>query len=363
MWARTEGAAVAAGQEAWCTTRNYLIQHRTQLAKQAIRLYDPGWQVPHTSTLAAQGWLPCQPIPIEAVTLDWEPRPPRPVFTGREAELRPVLPLRTPRYAFPHYTSAMRYLSPPRLFENRPSYRLLDVSLTPAGQGQLRFGLGTFFDKLDVSEALGHEFAAAAMDGALSWTRLPFRALLSQPFDLSARTVTTSIATLTVRRDTTDGSATFFLLWRDPTKVAVGGGQYGVVPAGEFQPASIAPDSVCADLDLWCNIVREYSEELLGQPEHDGSSGQPLDYDCWPFYRATRRARELGQLRAYVLGVVLHALGLNAAILTAVVIDDVVFDDIFRDLVNANADYEPLGGTSAACLALALRHRTCLLSG
>ncbi|MGH3620451.1 MAG: hypothetical protein ACRDQ5_01490 [Sciscionella sp.] len=137
--------------------------------------------------------------------------------------------------------------------------------------------------------------------------------------------------------------------------------------------------------------MREYSEELLGQPEHDGSSGQPLDYDCWPFYRATRRARESGQLRAYVLGVVLHALGLNAAILTAVVIDDVVFDDIFRDLVNANAegqvitsldneqsvsglpfteatitrllDYEPLGGTSAACLALALRHRTCLLSG
>jgi len=93
----------------------------------------------------------------------------------------------------------------------------------------------------------------------------------------------TTIDTLTVRRDTTDGSYTFFLLARDTTKVVVGGGQYGVIPAGEFQPASIAPTSMQADLDLWRNMVREYSEELLGQPEHDGSSGQQLDYECWPF--------------------------------------------------------------------------------
>ncbi|MGH3684631.1 MAG: hypothetical protein ACRDRU_29615 [Pseudonocardiaceae bacterium] len=71
--------------------------------------------------------------------------------------------------------------------------------------------------------------------------------------------------------------------------------------------------------------------------------------------------------------------------MTAVVIDDAVFDDLFRDLVTVNAegqvvtsliddqsvrglpfteatvrqflDYQPLGGTSAACLALTWRHR------
>ncbi len=384
-------AVVAASQEAWCAVRSHLIRHRTQLAKQAVRLYDPAWQLTHTPALALPSWLPSRPVPIDAVTLEWVPHPPRPAITGHEAELRPMLPLRSPGHAFRQYTSAIRYLSPPSLFENRPSYRLLNVSWEPSGRGKLQFGLATFFDKLDVSEALGHEFAAAMMEGVSpTWPQLPFRARLSQPFDLSSRMGCAGIATLTVRRNTTDGLHTFFLLSRDPAKVVANGGHYGVIPAGEFQPSCIAPACMLDDLDLWRNIVREYSEELLGEPEHDGSSGQPLDYECWPFYHALQGAREAGQLRAHVLGVVLHALGLNPAIMTAVVIDDVVFDDLFRDLVTVNAegrvitsldndqsvyglpfteaivrqflDREPLGGTSAACLALAWRHRESLLN-
>ncbi|MGH3752269.1 MAG: helix-turn-helix domain-containing protein [Pseudonocardiaceae bacterium] len=385
-----EAALVTASQQAWRAVRSHLIRHRTHLAKQAVRLYDPAWRLPHTPALAPPSWLPSRPVPIEAVTLEWVAAPPRPAITGQDAELRPVLPLRAPGHAFRQYTSAMRYLSPPALFENRPSYRLLGVSWEPSGHGELRFGLATYFDKLDVSEALSHEFAAAMIGGAQpTWRELPFRARLSQPFDLPSRMGSTSIATLTIRRDTTGGSHTFFLPARDPQKVAVGGGQYGVIPAGEFQPSCIAPACPQDDLDLWRNIVREYSEELLGKPEHDGSSGQPLDYEYWPFYRAMQRAREAGHLRAHVLGVVLHALGLNPAIMTAVVIDDAVFDDLFRELVTVNAegqvvtslsddqpvhglpfteatvrqflDREPLGGTSAACLALAWRYRDSLL--
>ncbi|MGH3974992.1 MAG: helix-turn-helix domain-containing protein [Pseudonocardiaceae bacterium] len=383
-------AVVAASQEAWRAVRNHLIRHGTQLAKQAVGLYDPAWRLTNTPALALPSWLPSRPVPIEAVTLEWVPHPPRPAITGHEAELQPVLPLRAPGHAFRQYTSAMRYLSPPGLFENRPSYRLLDVSWESSWRGKLQFGPATFFDKLDVSEALSHEFAAAMMKGVPpAWRQLPFRARLSQPFDLSSRMGSTSIATLTLRRNTTDGSHTFFLLGRDPQKVATGGGQYGVIPAGEFQPSCIAPARMQDDLDLWRNIVREYSEELLGEPEHDGSSGQPLDYECWPFYRAMQRARESGQLRAYALGVVVHALSLNVAIMTAVVIDDVVFDDLFRELVTVNAEgqvvtsfsddqsvyglpfteatiqqllvREPLGGTSAACLALAWRYRESLI--
>jgi transcriptional regulator with XRE-family HTH domain len=352
-------AVVAASQEEWRAVRSHLIRHRTQLAKQAVRLYDPAWRLTHTPALALPSWLPSSPVPIEAMTLEWVPHPPRPAITGHEAELRPVLPLRTPGHAFRQYTSAIRYLSPPSLFENRPSYRLLDVTWEPSGQGKLQFGLATFFDKLDVSEALSHEFAAAMMDGAPpAWRQLPFRARLSQPFDLSSRMGSASIATLTIRRSTTNGSYTFFLLARDPAKVAVGGGQYGVIPAGEFQPSCIAPACMEDDLDLWRNIVREYSEELLGEPEHDGSSGEPLDYECWPFYRAMQRAREAGHLRTYVLGVVLHALGLNPAVMTAVVIDDVVFTEAtMRQFLHR----EPLGGTSAACLALAWRYRASLV--
>jgi len=39
------------------------------------------------------------------------------------------------------------------------------------------------------------------------------------------------------------------------------------------------------DLGLWRNIVREYSEELLGTPEHDGTRSQPIDYANWPLYQ------------------------------------------------------------------------------
>ncbi|MGH3874167.1 MAG: helix-turn-helix domain-containing protein [Pseudonocardiaceae bacterium] len=383
-------AVVAASQEEWRAVRRHLIRHGTQLAQQAVRLYDPAWRITHTPALALPSWLPSRPVPIEAVTLEWVAHPPRPAVTGHEAELRPVLPLRSPGHAFREYTSAIRYLSPPSLFENRPSYRLLDVFWEPSGQGKLKFGLATFFDKLDVSEALSHEFTAAMMEGAPpTWRQLPFRARFPRPFDLSSRTCCTSIATLTLRRNTTDGSHTFFLLSRDAAKVVTGGGQYCVIPAGEFQPSCIAPACMQDDLDLWRNIVRECSEELLGEPEHDGSSGRPLDYECWPFYRAMERARESGRLRAHVLGVVVHALSLNVGIATVVVIDDAVFDDLFRDLVTVNAegrvvtalgddqsvhglpfteatvrqflDRAPLGGTSAACLALTWRHRASLL--
>ncbi len=233
--------AVARSQDVWRGVRSYLRRHGIDLAKHAVLLYDPAWQVSHTPTLALPGWLPSHPVPIESVTLEWIPEPPRPVVTGQEAELRAVLPLSAPRHAFPQYTSAIRYLDPPSLFENRPSYRLLDVSWERSGQGTLQFGLATFFDKLDVSEALSHEFAAAKAEGSSSGLpQLPFRALLSRPFDLSTRMATTSIDTFTIRRNTTDGSCTFLLLGRDPAKVVVGGNEYGVIPAGEFQPASIS---------------------------------------------------------------------------------------------------------------------------
>jgi hypothetical protein len=154
---------------------------------------------------------------------------------------------------------------------------------------------------------------------------LPFRSLISDPFDLAVRAVNTSIVTLTIRRDPASGEATFFLLRRDPAKVVTGGGEYCLIPSGEFQPASVSPESVLADLNIWRNIVREYSEELLGQPEHDGSTGRPVDYNHWPFFRAMQKARERGELRVYVLGIALHALSLNATIVTVVVIDSPVF--------------------------------------
>ncbi|MQA17818.1 MAG: XRE family transcriptional regulator, partial [Pseudonocardiaceae bacterium] len=112
-------------------------------------------------------------------------------LTGRESATLRTRPLRAEDVHFGSYTSAIRHLDPPQLFESRPSYRYLSgfVDSTP-----MTFGLAAYFDKLDVSEALGHEMAIACMDGIPSDVaalrgRLPFRELIGDPFDSATRAI------------------------------------------------------------------------------------------------------------------------------------------------------------------------------
>lgn len=332
---------VEASQRAWRDVRNHLIRSRSDLSSRAVELYEKSWQLPQAPMLSQSSWLPDTPVSLEDVDLEWESSPPKPIIVGQEQEVRPLLPLRTRLQSFPSYSSAIRYLSPPALFENRPCYRLLSVSFGSNNtRTRLRFGQSCYFDKIDISETLSHELSAAVINGTPSWAELPFRSLIADPYDLAMRSVNNSITTLTIRRDASNGQASFFLLRRDPTRVVTGGGEYGLVPGGEFQPASVSPHSLISDLSIWRNLVREYSEELLGQPEHDGSSGRPLDYERWPFFQAMQKARERGDLRVYVLGVALNALSLNATIVTVVVIDSVAFDSLFHGLAEVNAEGE-----------------------
>ena len=335
-----DGDPVEVSQRAWHDIRQHVGLNQAKLHAQAADLYEPSWRLPQAPMLTQGSWLPDKPIALEDIELEWEPSPPRPIVVGQEPQARSLLPLRTRLQTFPSYSSAIRYLNPPSLFENRPCYRLLGASLTGQAKARFRFCQSCYFDKIDVSEALVHELSAAAMNAPLSWSELPFRSLISDPFDLVLRTVNTSIDTLTIRRDPASGQASFFLLRRARGKVATGGGEYCLIPAGEFQPASVSPDSVLSDLSIWRNIVREYSEELLGHPEHDGSSGRPVDYERWPFFRAMQQARERDQLRVSVLGVALNALSLNATVMTVAVIDSVVFDSLFRKLALTNAEGE-----------------------
>jgi transcriptional regulator with XRE-family HTH domain len=387
--------AVVASQHEWRLTRRYLNGHRSDLAKAAVALYPSAARLGQTALLSAPEWMPERPVPLGDVALNWTDGPQPSAIDGTEPEANSLSPLRTARHRFDRYTSAIRYVDTPTLFENRPSYRLLDVAWTNGG-GSMRFGLSAYFDKLDVAEAIGHEYARAATqtpdDGGagagVKWRDLPFRRV-TDPFDLASRHVIPAITTLTLCRNREQRTATFLLHWRDPSRVATAGGIYDVIPAGEFQPSSISPWSQTTDLDLWRNIVREYSEELCGEPEHDGSRGTPVNYDAWPFYRAMCRARVAGRLRAYCLGVGLDALTLAATIPTVVVIDDDAFDELFGEVVEVNAEGvtvksfqgqgsatgipfteenverlltdEPMAPPGAACLHLAWQHRDLLL--
>lgn len=192
--------------------------------------------------------------------------------------------------------------------------------------------------------------------------------------------------TLTIRR--TESSASFVLHRRDPAKVAVAGGMLHIMPAGVFQPAGISSQAQRHDFDLCRNVMREYSEEFLGDPEHDGSSGSLVDYDHEEPFRSLDQARRDGRVRAWLLGMGLDALVLAGEILSVVVFDADIYDEIFGDAVAVNTegnvvssgmagatgigfneenirhivDHEPIAPSAAACLELAWQHRDRILA-
>jgi hypothetical protein len=82
--------------------------------------------------------------------------------------------------------------------------------------------------------------------------------------------------------------------------------------------------------------MREYSEEFLGNPEHDGD-GEPVDYSHQPF-AAFDAARAAGKVRVYGLGVALDALTLWGEILTVAVFDADTYDTLFAGMVDVNTE-------------------------
>jgi len=382
---------IAASRLRWRAERRWLNHHRSELAQLATQLYPKECRIPRTPLIAPASWTPQVPAELRSFVLRLDEQPHTVAIDGSEAESLPLRPLRAVGQHFDRYTSAVKHLEPPRLFESRPSYRLLDASVTGR---KLGFGLAAYFDKLDVSEAVGHEMAAACMGHAGGLPspaelagRLPFRELLGDPFDTRRRAIMPAITTLTIRLRRYPAEPTFLLHWRDPAKVATAGGVYDVIPAGEFQPSSVALWDRHNDFDLWRNIVREFSEELLGAPEHDGTRSKPIDYHAWPLYQELQCALDEGDVTAHFLGMGVDALTLAATILTVVVISDDVFSRVFGSTVRYNDEgeivavrggtaaegvpfteaavsrmltSEPMASPGAACLALAWQHRELL---
>jgi transcriptional regulator with XRE-family HTH domain len=374
--------------DAWRKVRLTLNHRRPELAKAALSLYQGATRVAGTTLISSPGWMPAEPGDIGALRLTWTDEPVPSVITGGEVESEYYRPLMPHGGSYPRYCHAIRDLDPPSLFENRVSYRLLDVA---SGQGRQEqtYGYTTYFAMVDVCEAVAHEIAAAWLrhDGNADRIRLaelPFRALIGDPFDLSRRPVLPSTDTLTIRHDQSTSRSSFLLHRRSSDNVALAGGMTHIIPAGVFQPSGIAPGSISADFDIWHNIVRELSEEILGNPEHNGS-GEPIDYDAEEPFASLNAARKDGQIRLWYLGTGLDPLTLAGEILTVLVIDAEVFDRIFADVVAWNSEgdvvfgadgsvgvpwrrdtvyrllaTEPLAPAARACLELAWDHQDLL---
>ena len=317
-------------QRRWLADRYYLNAHRRDLTDLAVRLYPRTPRLGTSTLLTRTGWAPTRPVPLDAITLDWV-APPVPVaVTGDEPETAEVRPPSRSAGRFPRYSAAMGALDPPRLFENRQTYRLVDATLTDTAR--VGFTMGAYFDAADTGEAAAHELAASVRAGANpSLADLPLRSLVCDPTDPTRRSMPTAITTLTIRYDQRTGDARFLAHWRDPAKVAANGGMYTVVPVGMFQPAGAAHDDGTGDFDLWRGMAREYSEELLGRDEHID-----VDYAGWEFFAALRTARAEGGCRPYCLGIGVDPLTFATDILAVTVFDRAIFDEVFAGLVEVN---------------------------
>jgi transcriptional regulator with XRE-family HTH domain len=329
---------VANSQREWLRTRRL---HRPELTQLAARLYPPSIRLADTGILTPEEWRLDEPVDLSAIDLTLRDAPP-PLVTGRHEETRLLRPLVAPGRHYDKYHCAMRDLDRPNLFENRLCYRLLGVEWPRFTVGAVTVGYMRYFDMIDVGEALAHEIALASIDrdgnvreDRCSWDRLPFRRLVRDPFDLQAYPLMLSISTLTIRRSR--AGATFLLLRRGAGQVAIAGGMLSVMPTGVFQPASILPAPESPDFDLWRNMMREYSEEFLGNPEHDGS-GDPIDYANAEPFRTLDAARRAGKIRVYCLGAGIDALNLVGDLFTVAVFDADVFDEVFDDLVELNEE-------------------------
>jgi hypothetical protein len=216
-------------------------------------------------------WVPDGPVDLTDIALSWRTESPAPQIEGKAPESAGARPLMANGERYSRYSRALRDLARPRL-----------LNIQWAGtRGELGFSYTSYFDVLDIGEALGHEFTEAWHNAGRkrpSLADLPFRRSIADPFDLLARPMLPSINTLTIRRDPIEGHR-MYLHRRDAKAVAAAGGMYHVIPAGVFQPAALAPAHRANDFSLWRNVQREFSEEFLGNSEHDGNSVDPISYE------------------------------------------------------------------------------------
>jgi hypothetical protein len=284
----------------WLRVRGELRAARYRLAVEAATRYPDVAKLAGTPLLTRQAWVPARPVPLTDVELTLGDSPPLPDLPATR------------------YAETMAAHDRPTVFENRPTYRLLSAEL--AGAPRLAFGHGTYFDSIDTGEAAAHEYAAGGP--------APLRAAIGDPTDLSRRPANLAVSALTVR---SGRSPTFFLHWRDPARVGHAGGLYQVVPVGVFQASG--PAAAPEDFSLWNFLLREYAEELLGEPERTD-----VDYASWPFAVAMSAASRAGRLRAHCVGLGVDPLTFATDLLVAVVLDADVFDDLFGRWVAENEE-------------------------
>jgi hypothetical protein len=317
--------------------RERLSRHRSELTAAALHHHDPFSHGPLEGMLSCNAWVPSRPLAIEEIQLRLHRRSRR-GRASREIKRRAgaILPRGSSGSKFPNYSTAMEVLARPILFDNRLCYPLVDAQLN-AKDPIINVGLGYYFDSVDETEAIAHEFAKiASLEKPNKLKRFRIRHAFGDPLDVSTRNAIFSISALTIRAD--KDAPTFVLHSREGKNVAIAGNLVHLAPSGVFQPTADDEMAVERDLSLWLTLCREYAEEFLGVEEALGDAGIALSYDDDEPYAAINAAYKTGALRVYVVGLGLDPLTLCPELVTIALVDPVVFDELFADMVLKNTE-------------------------
>jgi hypothetical protein len=338
-WARTRSPEpLTNSQQQWLRVHRFLADHRYELGRTARDEYPGSRTIGPTPLLTADRWMLPAAVSVDDISLDLDQNrrgvDADELATGASSA---VLPERPDGSRYTSYSRAFTELTG-RTFDDRGTYRVSGGDLNSTTP-RLEFGLGTYFDGLDVGEACAHEFAATRL-GLVPPDQQTMRSAVGDPTDPARRPMNVAISTLTLRHDRSSGRSTFLLHWRDPNKVGHAGGLYQVLPTGIFQAAGEARWNLRNDFSLWRSMVREYAEELLGEPEDHGAEQGPVDYETWPFAEAITRAVHERSASAYAFGLGVDPLTLATDLLTVVVIDAHLYDVLFDGVVATNAEGE-----------------------
>lgn len=283
--------------------------------------------------ISEPGWVLSEPLDLDRLTVELvaEDDVPR-VREERYAPLLRYWPLGADDKPTARYHQAVtRFDTPPRIWFNGPSYRLLGVERRTDGGFALRVGTTTYWDGYDSWAALAFEAAHQLRETGGTTPVGPYRRSLGTPFSLANRNCAIGISVFTVCL--TRRGPRFYLQRRGAAQVATLGGMAGLVPAGEFQPSSAAYAAVHSDADIWRCVMREFAEEFFGRPDLNEQRAALVDYERESPFRELQRARERGRVRPYLLDIGFDPVSWKAGVRLVCVFEEDAYLDIFRGML------------------------------
>ena len=282
--------------------------------------------------IAEPGWILSEPLDLDRLTVELADEDDVARVPEESYEpLRRYWPLGPDDKPVARYHEAVtQFDTPPGIWFNAPSYRLLGVERRTDGGFTLRVGTTTYWDGYDSWAALQFEAAHQLRETAGASLAGPYRRSLGTPFSLTNRNCAIGISVLTVCR--TRKGPFFYLQRRGAAQVATMGGMAGLIPAGEFQPSSAAYAAVRSDADVWRCIMREFAEEFLGRQDLTEQRAALADYERESPFRELQRARLNGWVRPSILDIGFDPVSWKAGIRLVCVFDEDAYLDIFRGM-------------------------------